>query len=27
MPANTTADRKARMNAWFDGMSQYTRPA
>jgi hypothetical protein len=27
MPDVTAADRKARMNAWFDGMSQYQAPA
>lgn len=26
MPNVTAADRKARMNAWFDGMSQYVAP-
>jgi hypothetical protein len=27
MPNVTPADRKARMNAWFDGMSRYQAPA
>src|SRR5581483_2643908 len=27
MPANTDAERKARMNFWFDYMSSYQRPS